>query len=54
LEGKVALFEKLQQSDKIIPLFSKNKIWATDSQFNLTDLFSINGIPYWHQLSFIN
>jgi len=54
IEDKIAQFEMLQEKDKIIPLFSKNKIWATDSQFDLTELFSINGIPYWHQLSIID
>ncbi|GLS91600.1 hypothetical protein GCM10007916_26690 [Psychromonas marina] len=51
MADKIQLFEQLQLSDTIIPLFSKNKIWASDKQFDLTHLFSINGIPYWHLLT---
>ena len=52
MEEKISIFDALQKSDKIIPLFSKNKIWAADKQYNLKNIFSINGIPYWHLLEF--
>ncbi|WP_022941306.1 ABC transporter substrate-binding protein [Psychromonas hadalis] len=48
---KVLLFEQYQRSDRIIPLFSKNDIWATDKQFELEGIFSTNAIPYWHLLA---
>lgn len=50
MEDRISLFEEIQSSDKIIPLFSKHKVWAADNHYDLTKLFSINGIPYWHQL----
>jgi len=51
MHEKIIFFEQYQISDKIIPLFSKNKIWATDKKFNLKNMFSVNAIPYWHMLS---
>jgi len=40
-------FQKLQQDNWIFPLFYQDKIWAQNNQFNLQDIFSSNGIPYW-------
>jgi peptide/nickel transport system substrate-binding protein len=40
-------FKLLQQDDWIIPLFYQDKIWAQNNQFNLSEIFSSNGIPYW-------
>lgn len=51
IEDKVVLFEEMQQQHRIIPLFSQNKIWATDNKYNLPSIFSINGIAYWHLLT---
>jgi len=48
---KITLFEEYQLSDKIIPLFSRNKIWAADKKLDLSNVFSINAIPYWHRLT---
>lgn len=48
---KMLFFEEYQLSDKIIPLFSRNKIWAADKRFDLNDVFSVNAIPYWHLLT---
>lgn len=48
---KIKLFEQYQLSDLIIPLFSKNKIWAADKKFELKKVFSVNAIPYWHLLT---
>lgn len=48
---KINIFEKFQLEDRIIPLFSKNKIWATDKAFYLQRIFSVNAIPYWHLLT---
>ena len=52
MDEKIQVFNDLQKSDKIIPLFSKNIIWAADNQFDLTNIFSVNGIPYWHLLTY--
>lgn len=51
LDEKIQLFEEYQLSDKIIPLFSKNKIWAADNKYDLKEVFSVNAIPYWHRLT---
>jgi len=51
MDEKILFFEQYQLSDRVIPLFSKNKIWATDKKFNLKHMFSVNAIPYWHLLS---
>ncbi|MCP5077100.1 MAG: hypothetical protein GY951_03475 [Psychromonas sp.] len=51
LQEKIVLFKQYQISDRIIPLFFENQIWATDKQFNLKRQFSVNAIPYWHLLS---
>jgi peptide/nickel transport system substrate-binding protein len=48
---KIKLFEGYQVTDYIVPLFSQNKIWATDKQFDLRAVFSATGIPYWHLLN---
>jgi len=51
MQDKIDLFKEYQISDRIVPLFSENQIWATDTQFDLNHLFSVNAIPYWHLLS---
>tara|TARA_R110001583_G_scaffold423_7_gene4028 strand:+ start:8652 stop:10205 length:1554 start_codon:yes stop_codon:yes gene_type:complete len=40
-------FKSLQQDNWIFPLLYQDKIWAQDNKFNLQDIFSSNGIPYW-------
>ncbi|MEG3753164.1 ABC transporter substrate-binding protein [Psychromonas arctica] len=40
-------FKSLQQNNWIIPLFYQDKIWAQNNKFNLKEIFSSNGIPYW-------
>lgn len=51
LQEKIVLFNQYQVSNKIIPLFTQNEIWATDKHYNLESVFSINAIPYWHLLT---
>jgi len=51
MDEKMALFEEAQLADKIIPIFTKNKIWAADKQFTLEHVFSVNAVPYWHLLT---
>ena len=51
LNKQSLLFEEAQQGHQIIPLFSQNKVWATDKKYNLPPIFSINGIAYWHLLT---
>ncbi len=51
LAEQAAFFEQMQQSHQIIPLLQQNKTWATDKQYNLPAIFSVNGIPYWHLLT---
>ncbi|WP_413698581.1 hypothetical protein ACLKMH_13135 [Psychromonas sp. KJ10-10] len=51
LQQKIKLFDQYQSQDYVVPLFSQNEIWATDKKFDLTEVFSVNAIPYWHQLS---
>ena len=46
------LFKNLQVNDWVIPLFFQDEIWAESSEFNLEDIFSTNGIPYWSLLKF--
>ena len=48
--SKFEYFELLQQEDWIVPLFSQATIWAKSGNFNLKDIFSSNGIPYWSLL----
>ncbi|PKG37587.1 hypothetical protein CXF74_18035 [Psychromonas sp. Urea-02u-13] len=48
---KIVLFDQYQTSDRIVPLFSHNKIWATDKQFDLQSVFSVTATPYWHLLN---
>ena len=45
-------FKNLQVNDWVIPLFFQDEIWAESSEFNLEDIFSTNGIPYWSLLKF--
>ena len=51
LNKQAFLFEEAQQGHQIIPIFSQNKVWASDKKYNLTSVFSINGIAYWHLLT---
>ena len=51
MQDKIALFKEFQREDKIVPLVSQNKIWATDKQFDLESVFSANAIAYWHLLT---
>ncbi|PKF63725.1 hypothetical protein CW745_02455 [Psychromonas sp. psych-6C06] len=51
MNEKIMLFEGYQLSDYIMPLFSRNKVWANDKQFDLQTVFSVNAIPYWHLLT---
>lgn len=37
---------------RIIPLFSQPLLYAADKRFNLSQIFSENGIPYWSDLKF--
>ncbi|WP_169719633.1 ABC transporter substrate-binding protein [Psychromonas aquimarina] len=53
LQSQAVFFDKTQQSHRIIPLFSKNKVWAADRKYNLKDIFSVNGIPYWQKLQIV-
>jgi peptide/nickel transport system substrate-binding protein len=46
-QSQADYFQKLQQDNWIFPLFYQDKIWAQNNQFNLQDIFSSNGIPYW-------
>ncbi|MBB1272481.1 ABC transporter substrate-binding protein [Psychromonas sp. SR45-3] len=46
-QSQASYFQKLQQDNWIFPLFYQDKIWAQNNQFNLQDIFSSNGIPYW-------
>jgi peptide/nickel transport system substrate-binding protein len=48
---KIDLFDQYQTSDRIVPLFSHNEIWATDKQFDLESVFSVTATPYWHLLN---
>ena len=51
MEEKIRLFHQYQLSDRIVSLFSQNKIWASDKHFKLENIFSVNGIAYWHLLT---
>lgn len=51
MQEKIVLFEKYQRSDRIVPLFSQNQIWAANNEFDLDNVFSVNAVPYWHLLS---
>ena len=51
LSKHIDAFNQLQLSYQITPLLFQNKIWATNKRYNLTDIFSVNGIPYWHLLA---
>ena len=37
---------------RIIPLFSQPELYAMNKKFNLNQIFSKNGIPYWSELMF--
>ncbi len=49
-----AYFKTLQQDNWVIPLFYQDKIWAQNDKFNLNEIFSSNGIPYWSLLKLKN
>ena len=53
-DSRFEYFELLQQEDWVVPLFSQETIWAESGDFNLNDIFSINGIPYWSLLKIEN
>ena len=53
VNSKFEYFELLQQKSWVIPLFSQHAIWAESGYFNLKDIFSSNGIPYWSQLKVV-
>lgn len=40
-------FKSLQQNNWIFPLLYQDEIWAQNNKFNLQEIFSSNGIPYW-------
>ncbi len=44
------VFESAKDERKIIPLFFQNQIWAADNRYNLNEIFSANGSPYWDLL----
>jgi len=47
LKSESKHFKSLQQQNWVIPLFYQDKIWAQNDKFNLDQIFSSNGIPYW-------
>lgn len=51
LDQKIDAFNDMQHTYRISPLFFQNKTWAADNRFNLNDIFSVNGIPYWQLLT---
>lgn len=51
LQSKIALYQHVEKEHRIIPLLFLNKIWAADDKFNLSGIFSVNSIPYWHLLT---
>jgi len=50
IDSREKVFELAQKENKIIPLFFENQIWASDNKYNLNEVFSANGIPYWELL----
>jgi len=50
IDSRAKIFERAQQENKIIPLFFENQIWAADKKYNLDEIFSASGIPYWERL----
>ncbi|MGB5446241.1 MAG: ABC transporter substrate-binding protein [Psychromonas sp.] len=44
------IFDLAKQDNKIIPLYFQNQIWAGDNNYNLDEIFSPNGSPYWDLL----
>ncbi|HEY5716581.1 MAG TPA: ABC transporter substrate-binding protein [Psychromonas sp.] len=50
LNSREKIFELAKQEHKIIPLFFQNNIWAADNKYNLHEIFSANGSPYWDLL----
>lgn len=50
LQAQSEHFELLQNEGWLMPLFFQDEIWAVHEKFNLEDIFSTNGIPYWSLL----
>jgi peptide/nickel transport system substrate-binding protein len=50
IDDQIRFFQEMQQSYRITPLLFQDKMWAADKRFNLFDIFSSNGIPYWNRL----
>ena len=50
IDDQIRFFQEMQQSYRITPLLFQDKMWAADKRFNLYDIFSANGIPYWNLL----
>lgn len=50
LRAKISLYQQAEKEHRVIPLLFLNKIWATDEKFKLSNIFSVNSIPYWHLL----
>ena len=53
-QQEVSYFKNLQQDNWVIPLFYQDRIWAQNDKFNLGEIFSSNGIPYWSLLELKN
>jgi len=47
VKSQFKYFEFLQENNWVIPLFYQDDIWAQSEKFNLQEIFSSNGIPYW-------
>jgi len=50
VEQAFNLFSMLQLEGYLLPLFSQHERWAGDKIYNFSDIFSVNGIPYWEKL----
>ena len=50
LDDEIRFFQEMQQSYQITPLLFQYTTWAADKRFDLQDIFSGNGIPYWYLL----
>jgi peptide/nickel transport system substrate-binding protein len=54
LTQQAMFFDAAQREHYITPLFFQNNIWAADNKFNLADIFSVTGVPYWQKLKINN
>ena len=54
LVKQALFFDAVQWEYYVIPLFFQNNVWAADNKYNLADIFSVTGIPYWHKLNTTN